>query len=332
MPHVISSTVCAVPRCMFTAGAWLWLCGVSGLLASSAAAGGWSTLAPLPQARQEVAVAALDGKVYVVGGFTGSGEVADTVEVYDPASHRWDTVAPLPRPVHHTAALAVQGVLYVIGGLTGRSFTPVDTVFAYDPRHNAWTPKAAMPVARGALAAAVLADKIYVAGGSPGARERDFAVYDPATDAWTTLPPMPTSRNHLTAGAIGGIFYAVGGRSGEIHDATNAVEAFDPATNAWTTKAALPTARSGIAGVAVSGCFYVFGGEGNPAHPQGVFAQVEVYQPRTNTWQSLTPMPTPRHGIGAAALGRRIYIPGGGPVQGFGVTNVHEVFDTDIAC
>jgi N-acetylneuraminic acid mutarotase len=189
-----------------------------------------------------------------------------------------------------------------------------------------------MPTARGALAADVLADKIYVAGGSPGARERDFAVYDPSTDAWVALPRMPTPRNHLTAGVMGQVFYAVGGRSGGMHSASSAVEAFDPATSTWTAKAALPTARSGIAGVAVNGCFYVFGGEGNPAHPQGVFAQVEAYNPRTNTWQSLTPMPTPRHGIGAAAIGPRIYLPGGGPVQGFGVTNVHEVFDTDLSC
>jgi N-acetylneuraminic acid mutarotase len=189
-----------------------------------------------------------------------------------------------------------------------------------------------MPTARGALAVAVIGNKIYAAGGSPPARERDFAVYDPAADTWATLPPMPTPRNHLTAGASGEKFYAVGGRSGGIQGAANAMEEFDPMTNTWTQKAPLPTARSGIAGVVVNGCLYVFGGEGNTAHPQGVFAQAEAYNPVTNTWQAVVPMPVPRHGIGAAAIGPRIYIPGGGPVQGFGVTDVHEVFDTDITC
>ena len=34
-------------------------------------AAAWSTRAPLPEARQELAVAALDGRVYVIGGFRG---------------------------------------------------------------------------------------------------------------------------------------------------------------------------------------------------------------------------------------------------------------------
>jgi len=88
----------------------------------------------------------------------------------------------------------------------------------------------------------------------------------------------------------------------------------------------MPTGRSGIAGAVVKGCLYVFGGEGNPNHPQGVFPQNEAYNPKTNTWESLAPMPTPRHGIGAAAIGEKIYIPGGADVQGFGVIAVHEVF------
>jgi hypothetical protein len=60
--------------------------------------------------------------------------------------------------------------------------------------------------------------------------------------------------------------------------------------------------------------------------PSGVFPQKEVYDPRTDTWERLAPMPTPRHGIGAAVLGDRIFVPGGAAVQGFGATGVHEVF------
>jgi hypothetical protein len=57
-----------------------------------------------------------------------------------------------------------------------------------------------------------------------------------------------------------------------------------------------------------------------------VFPQNEVYNPRTDTWESRTAMPTPRHGIGAAVVGENIYIPGGATLQGFGVTGVNEVY------
>ena len=38
-------------------------------------------------------------------------------------------------------------------------------------------------------------------------------------------------------------------------------------------------------------------------------------------------MPSPRHGIGAAVVGDRIFVPGGATVQGFGASGAHEVFD-----
>jgi N-acetylneuraminic acid mutarotase len=134
---------------------------------------------------------------------------------------------------------------------------------------------------------------------------------------------MPTPRNHVAAGAVGTRVFFVGGRP----PTTLAVlEAFDTATGAWSALARMPTGRSGHAAAVVRGCLYVFGGEGNTASPSGVFPQAEVYDPRTNAWTSLAPMPTPRHGIGAAVLGDAIYIPGGAGVQGFGVTSAHEVF------
>lgn len=55
--------------------------------------------------------------------------------------------------------------------------------------------------------------------------------------------------------------------------------------------------------------------------------QVESYNPATDTWQSHTPMPTPRHGLGAAPLSEWIHVAGGGPIVGGGLQSaVHEAF------
>src|SRR5204863_223688 len=83
--------------------------------------GAWTSLAPMPSARQEVAVAELKGQVFVIGGFKSGGDPADTVEVYDPATDRWETRTPLPAPTHHAAAAVVDGRLFVAGGYRGRS-------------------------------------------------------------------------------------------------------------------------------------------------------------------------------------------------------------------
>lgn len=92
----------------------------------------------------------------------------------------------------------------------------------------------------------------------------------------------------------------------------------------------MPTGRSGIAGGVVGDCLYVFGGEGNAVDPNGIFHEVEAYDPATDNWTRHPPMQTGRHGIYAAVLGNVIYLPGGAIRQGFGATAVHEAYVIDL--
>ena len=278
-----------------------WSCNT---FASDAA---WIALQSMPDPRQEVGVAELAGKIYVVGGLPSTTRVQE----YDAAAGTWRFRAPLPAAVDHPAAASVGGRLYILGGYVAGA--DVATVYAYDPAADQWVSKAPMPTARGAPAAAVIGGKIYVVGGS-SATQRDLEVYDPEMNFWSRLAPMPTGRNHLAAGAIQGKLYVAGGRPGNL----GALEIYDPATNFWTIGAPLPTPRSGLAGAVVRDRFYTFGGEGNPASPIGIFKEVEVYDPLANAWKALDPMPTPRHGVGAAVLGNRIYVPGGATQAGGG--------------
>jgi N-acetylneuraminic acid mutarotase len=300
---------------------------VASLVAPIASADPWSTREPLLEAVQEVAVAELGGKLYVVGGLQGA-VILDHVEVWDPVTDAWSFAAPLPIPLHHTTATAVGGRLYVIGGWPNFFAAPTDRVFAYDPGANAWTEKASMPTARGSPAAAALGGRIYVAGGDPGAT--DFAVYDPALDSWQSLPALPTGRQHLAAVGIAGRFYAISGRASLGAGVGNlaAFEVYDPGTGSWSSLPPIPTARSGLAAAAVGDRYAVaFGGEGNDAIPSGVFGEVEAYDTLLGQWIGLAPMPTPRHGIGAATLSGLVHVPGGAPQEGFGLSTVHEVYD-----
>jgi len=283
----------------------------------------WLTLAPLQIPRQEVAVAAAAGRIYVFGGIS-DGDVLDSVEEYDPVANRWRFVAPLPEPLHHAAAAAVGDSIYVIGGYRTLAFDPTERVYRYDVLTDSWTAVASLPAPRGVLAAAAIDGKVYAVGGIPFPSE--LTVYDPAADRWTRLAPMPTQREHLAAAAAGGRLFAISGRLGANRAA---LESYDPLTNAWTTLAPIPTARSGIAAAVAGDRIYVFGGEGNPAAPTGVFPQVESYDVLTGSWRAEPSMPTPRHGIGAAAIGGTIYVPAGAPVQGFGVSSANEALVID---
>ncbi len=280
----------------------------------------WASLALMIEPRQEVGVAALGSRIFVAGGFRANGSTANTLEVYDVAANAWSVGAPMPVAVNHPGAAALNGRLYVIGGALA-SGASTDAVQEYDPARNEWALKSPMPSARNAVVAAVRAGRIYVAGGAPGGRQLE--AYDPAADRWETLPAMPTARNHVAGAVVGDRLFAMGGRP---PNTLAANEAFDIAGRSWAARAPMPTGRSGHGAAVVRGCVYVFGGEGNAARPDGVFPQNEVYDPRTDRWETMAPMPTPRHGIGAVAVGDRIFVPGGATLQGFGATAAHEVY------
>src|SRR2546427_12701525 len=55
----------------------------------SAGQGKGAEKAPLPEPRGEVAVALLNGKIYVLGGSAGGGGDQQPVEGYGPATGRW---------------------------------------------------------------------------------------------------------------------------------------------------------------------------------------------------------------------------------------------------
>src|SRR5262249_7114002 len=113
--------------------------------------GKWVPLASMPTARQEVAVAQLNGRVFVVGGFGPDNDPVATVEVYDPAVDRWETRGALPAPTHHAAAAVVAGRLFVVGGFSGGrvSWTPLRTVYEYDDARSSWATPAPLRQARG---------------------------------------------------------------------------------------------------------------------------------------------------------------------------------------
>src|SRR2546427_8640895 len=74
-------------------------------------------MAPALLKRTEVAVAAVRGKVYVVGGLQqGLSFITPAVEEYDPATDTWRHRASLPSGLHHAGIGAVNDRIYIIGG------------------------------------------------------------------------------------------------------------------------------------------------------------------------------------------------------------------------
>jgi N-acetylneuraminic acid mutarotase len=125
----------------------------------------WSTLPDMPRARDHVAVAAMDGAIYAIGGRVAdpASSVAAT-DRYDISAGAWTAgLAPLPTPRAGAAAAPLGQELVVIGG--SHDYVSLRTVEAYDVANDAWRTLAPMPTARDGIQAVVFDGEVYVAGG-----------------------------------------------------------------------------------------------------------------------------------------------------------------------
>jgi N-acetylneuraminic acid mutarotase len=121
----------------------------------------WTKKASMPTPRTMLAVAAINGIVYAVGGL---GSVGNELEAYNPASDTWSKKAAMPTARQELTAAVLNGELYAIGGLTSDGMRS-NVVEAYNPVTNTWASKPSMPTARSDIASAAGTDAIYVFGG-----------------------------------------------------------------------------------------------------------------------------------------------------------------------
>ena len=70
----------------------------------------WMEGMDLPNPRTEVTAANLDETVYVIGGFTFDGKIADIVEMYNSTDNTWaQNIKSLPLPLHHASSDTYRG-------------------------------------------------------------------------------------------------------------------------------------------------------------------------------------------------------------------------------
>jgi N-acetylneuraminic acid mutarotase len=322
----------------------------------------WTMAAPLPVAIGELEATEADGKLYVLSGLDNRPDVVAPTGynwMYDEAANKWVERAKMPVPAHHIMVTTLNEKIYVFGGFVRHpsviGWQPTAKSFEYDPATDKWRELAPMPTPRGAGQAVAVGGKIYVIGGGrsnkpgePGAPIPRGSVdqivvgtneeYDPATNTWRARADMPQPRNHYLAEAVDGKIYAIDGRIGSVFvtksDTIDLVESYDPVADHWSYASRAPSNRGDVAGDEHNGIIYIAGGEFQDFERKMTFWSVETFNPKTGAWGSLPHMLVARHGFGAAIVGNKLHVVGGG-FQSDGMpgvdptTGLHEVFDLD---
>ena len=238
----------------------------------------WRDVGPMPgPGLNAPAAVALDGKVYLIGGFaTDTNVPTDGVLVYDVATKIWSRAAPLPAPRGGHAAVVLAGRIHVFGG--GNSRATIADHDVYDPARNAWSSLAPLPRAEGSPAGVAFDGKLYAIGGRSGPDDfGDVYVFDPLTGAWTSAAPIPP-RGTAGAAAYCGAIYVFGGESQARNESLGDV-LWLPRGGTWSVVSTLPTPRNFARAVVFNDAVFVVGGSPTPepSHASEGSAVVERY-------------------------------------------------------
>ena len=164
----------------------------------------WRTVGRLRHLTAQPGVAALGGRLYVVGGWDEQAALPGDLQIFDPATGRVEVGPPMPTPRGGLAVTVLHGRLHAIGGDNDTMGVEAHEVF--DPSTGAWSSRARPPIGGAGVAAATIGGKIYLVGQG----DRQLQVYDPATDSWTTHD-APLDQANSAAVALAGEFYVLGG-------------------------------------------------------------------------------------------------------------------------
>jgi hypothetical protein len=234
-------------------------------------------LAPMPTPRYRFGATCTNGQVHVAGGFSNAtagsmGWSLDSVDVYDIATDAWHSGPPLNTARGDLALASVGGDLYAIGGYDW-TYTALATVEKLAAGASAWSFVSSMASPKGDLQAAVIDGRIFVPGGWNAASTflSELAIYDAATDTWGLGPSMSAPRVDAAVAALDGKLFVIGGEM-------------------W----------SGI----MSTCDWGWGPEECAVNLIPMHG-VEMFDPVTQYWTAMAPLPASRFRFAAAAVDGR---------------------------
>ena len=182
----------------------------------------------------------------------------------------------------HPGVATYDGHIYVFGG-GGKDFKSLDSIEVYNPLKEKWTYGGTLTRAKSGAIAFNFHNHIYLAGG--GYRK-------------------PDGRFHFF----------------------NSLDIYDPLTNTWSEGPHMLMPHDYPAGVVFEDKLYIFGGHSPEAAVEGPlkdpgFDFCEVFDPSTNRWHEIAPMPTPRFACAAVVFDKEILVMGGAGLREDGFKN-----------
>jgi N-acetylneuraminic acid mutarotase len=145
---------------------------------------------------------------------------------------------------------------------------------------------------------------------------------------WLTLAPFPVPSEEVLGASAGGKMYVFAGLA-PVWKPKALVYEYDPATDKWTQKKPMPLPSHHVAFATLNDKIYAFGGYKLPESGPPAWDPIDnawEYDPATDTWKALAPLPSKRGAASAAVLNGKIYVTGGaGSLPGVKENGIHPL-------
>jgi len=228
----------------------------------------WTKLADIPKPATNFALAAIEGKIYAIGG----DQFQNANREYDPKTNSWKLLKPMPTARQHINCGVYENKIFIAGGLTSwENITKKHEV--YDVLSNSWSEKAAIPSLRNNASVVSLDSLMYVFGGA-GTRDNIWGdvwtveTYNMNSDAWEQKNDLPQLLFGSGVTVVNNEIIVLGGQTREdsIEDATTKVFIYKAKSDQWIETTPLPIKNVFFGCTSIDNKIYVIGGTvgGNP--------------------------------------------------------------------
>ncbi|XP_060114217.1 kelch-like protein 31 [Heteronotia binoei] len=252
-----------------------------------------------------------------VGGRPCSTEKALSKDInYRDEEGNWNKLTEMPNKCFNQCVVVMDGFLYVAGGedqndARNQAKHALNNVCRYDPRFKTWLHLASMSHKRTHFSLSAFNGHLYAVGGrnAKGALV-SVECYVPSTNSWHAKANMELSRCCHASVVIGGKILTTGGYVNNAYSRT--VCSYNPAADIWQDCSWLSSPRGWHCAATLGDYAYVLGGSQlGPRGERVDVIPVERYNPMTNQWSCMAPLPIGLSMAGVATLGGQILLAGG---------------------
>ncbi len=225
-------------------------------------------------------------------------------------SSRWSIKSIPSGPRKGMAVVEYDENIYLIGGETAQGIS--STVLRYTRASNSWTNAAEKPTPVTDVQAALIGEKVYIPGGrTAGGSDTDvLEVFNPRLNTWEKKAPLPMKLSGYALAPFEGNLYLFGGRNGSQYSPD--VLSYNPQNDQWQIVAKMDHALAFIGATSTGDKIYLIGGyDGKRAYSLAFAFYPARLSDGSYLWETLTPMPQARYGMGVANMAGFIYVMGG---------------------